>query len=219
VLLYYKNSHLIQAFENSGSKFRNYKHCFSVILLGICDARYRFLAVDIGTPGRQSDSGIFKASTMGRRLENGEMQVPKPAEIFNGGPVLPYFIVGDEAFPLSSYLMRPYPGRGSGNLTYSQEIFNYRLSRARRIIENAFGILSARWRIYRRPINASEKTVSLIMKATVCLHNFILTKEGGRTHRFGKKYCSPHLLDEERNGQVIKGKRHLYESRGWCFIL
>jgi hypothetical protein len=203
----YKKSHLFQASES--------KHSSSVIFMGICDAHYRFLAVDIGIPGRQSDSGVFKASTMGRRLENGEMQVPKPAEIFNDGPVLPYYIVGDEAFPLSSYLMTPYPGSGSENLTYSQEIFNYRLGRARRIIDNAFGILSARWRIYRRPIIASEKTVSLIMKATVCLHNFILTKESGE----GKKYCSPHLLDKERNGQVIKGKRHLYESRGWCFIL
>ena len=51
------------------------------------------------------------------------------------GP-MPYVIVGDEAFPLQNHLMRPYPGRGCPE---DQQVFNYRLSRARRIVENAFG--------------------------------------------------------------------------------
>lgn len=48
---------------------------------------------------------------------------------------MPFTIVGDAAFPLKTYLMRPYPGL---DLTRQQRIFNYRLSRARKVVENAF---------------------------------------------------------------------------------
>ena len=82
---------------------------------------------------------------------------------------MPYVIVGDEAFPLKRYMMRPYPGRG---LSESERIFNYRLSRARRCSENAFGILSSRWRIFHRTMDQAPETVDELIKATVVLHNF-----------------------------------------------
>lgn len=71
----------------------------------------------------------------------------------------PYCIVGDAAFPLKTYLMRPYPCRC---LPGDKAIFTYRLSRARRTIENAFGLLSAKWRIFRRPIvGAPKKAINM----------------------------------------------------------
>ncbi len=66
-------------------------------------------------------------------------------------------------------VLRPYPGR---NLSQPQRIFNYRLSPARRVVENAFGILAAHWRIYHRVIGVSPANVNAIVKATVALHNF-----------------------------------------------
>ena len=66
--------------------------------------------------------------------------------------------------------MKPYSGRG---LSQEEEIFNYRLSRCRRTIENTFGILSARWRIFRRPIKAKPENVDHIVKACICLHNYL----------------------------------------------
>ncbi|KAL0148841.1 hypothetical protein M9458_055850 [Cirrhinus mrigala] len=61
-------------------------------------------------------------------------------------------VMADEAFPLRRDLMRPFPGH---KLSSRQRIFNYRLSRARLIVENAFGILTAQWRMYRGVIEIS----------------------------------------------------------------
>ena len=66
--------------------------------MAICDYRYRFIAVDVGAQGRQSDGGVFKNSKMGQQFFNGTMNVPDPDEIFPGGPVLPFGLLGDEAF-------------------------------------------------------------------------------------------------------------------------
>ena len=84
--------------------------------------------------------------------------------------LIPYIFVGDEAFALKTWRQRPYPGK---NLLEANKIFNYRLSRARGIIENSFGIHVARWRIYHRPIQTSVETAENIVKATVCLHNYL----------------------------------------------
>ncbi|CAB4007448.1 Hypothetical predicted protein [Paramuricea clavata] len=82
----------------------------------------------------------------------------------------PYVLVGDDIFPLKEWLMKPYLGK---NLTEPERVFNYRLSRARRTIENAFGIPAAKWRIFRRPIRGSVNLVENITRATVCLHNYL----------------------------------------------
>jgi len=92
-------------------------------LLGLCDAKYRFIAVDIGAQGRQSDGGIFRHSNIGKLLLNGGLNLPLPTHLEDGGEDVPYFIVGDSAFPLSTNLMRPFPGNF---LPQHKRIFNYR---------------------------------------------------------------------------------------------
>jgi hypothetical protein len=78
-------------------------------------------------------------------------------------------------------------------------IFNYRLSRARRVIENAFGILVSRWRIFRRPIIGKNTTVNNIIKASTCLHNWVQTHDC-------KQKPSNYVDHEDRNtGEIIPG--------------
>lgn len=97
--------------------------------------------------------------------------------------------------------MRPYPG---SFLTNDKLIFNYRLSRARRTIENAFGILAARWRILLTTINLRPQNVSHIVLATVCLHNFIKTQE---TSRPLVQYCPLNFADTvSANGEISNGQ-------------
>ena len=129
----------MQAPANSGSAFYNHKGSFSIVLLAIVDAEYRFIAVDIGQYGSSSDGGVFNHSAIGQALHKNKLHLPNSTQIAHApehGP-LPYFLVGDEAFPLETYLLRPFPGRGLPN---DRRIFNYRLSRARRVVEQAFGI-------------------------------------------------------------------------------
>lgn len=96
-----------QAPANSGSAFWNYKECFSVILLAVADANAMFTMVDIGSEGRNSDAGILVRSEMGQGLESNTLNIPSPTPIEPNGPALPFVLVGDEAFGLSSYMMRP----------------------------------------------------------------------------------------------------------------
>ena len=142
----------IQCPKQGGTLFHNYKEFFSFVLLAICDARYSFTLLDVGHYGRNNDAGVLANSRFGKKkIEAGEMNTPPPRhpEGCSFDP-LPYYIVRDELFPLKTWLIRPYPGQ----LSEEERILHYRLSRAKRVIENTFGILAARWRIYHSPIIA-----------------------------------------------------------------
>ena len=161
----------IQCPNLTGTLFHNYKGFFSVVLLAICDADYCFTLYDIGSYGSNNDSGVLANSNMGKMLENNRLKVPLPEKLDECKfEPLPYFLVGDEIFPLKSWLIRPYPGK---NLTEEQRVYNYRHSRCRRVIENAFGILVARWRIFLTPIRATVENVEKYVLACLCLHNYL----------------------------------------------
>ncbi|XP_073445374.1 uncharacterized protein [Dendrobates tinctorius] len=155
---------------NSGSQFYNYKQYFSVVLLALVDSNYRFIIVDIGAYGRTGDSRVFNSSIMGRRLRNNQLDLPPPRQLPGSNQeAVPYVLVGDEAFQLTRHVMRPYPSR---NLDHCRRIFNLRLSRARRLVECAFSILCAKWRVLQTVIQLSEANVNEVIKACVVLHNF-----------------------------------------------
>ena len=100
----------IQAPKNSGSEYYNYKNYFSVVLFAICDANYKFTYVDIGGYGSDSDSGIYSSSHIGAALNEGMIDLPQPEPLPNlreSAFKYSFQFVGDEAFPLKSYLARP----------------------------------------------------------------------------------------------------------------
>jgi hypothetical protein len=164
----------LKAPPNSGSQFYNYKGFYSIVLMALADARYKFIYVDIGSYGRNSDGGIFSHSSLGIELPNNTFNLPKE-DLLPGGETygpMPYVIVADEAFPLTGHIMRPYPGWKNG-LPNNKAIYNYRLSRARRVVENTFGILSSRWRVLNNSITLSVDHAISVVKATTVLHNYL----------------------------------------------
>ena len=160
---------------NSASTFHNYKGHFSTVLMALVDANYWFVYVDIGEYGSNSDGNVFKYSKFGMKYMEGKLNTPPPKQLPNlpnEGPI-PHVIVGDEAFPLRYDLMKPYPRGKEASLPREQAIFNFRLSRARMVVENTFGILAQQWRIFDRRIPLEPRNVDFVMQAAVCLHNIL----------------------------------------------
>ncbi|KZS03631.1 Uncharacterized protein APZ42_033612 [Daphnia magna] len=104
----------IQCPANSGSDYYNFKQFFSIVLMAVCDAK---------------------------RWVDGSMGLPGPTKLPFSNKVTPHFFVGDDAFPLKTFMMKPCPGRTTGLMNIQERVFNYRLSSLRRVVENEFGIL------------------------------------------------------------------------------
>ena len=159
---------------NSGSEYYNYKNFFSIILFAMVSSDYKFLWVDVSGMGASSDAHIYNLSELRDGLENNNIRGwPAPRPLPNDNQDVPFFLVGDDAFALRTYLMKPY---GHRNLSRKERIFNYRLSRARRVVENAFGILANRFQILLSTMGHHVATVRLITTACVLLHNLMRTR-------------------------------------------
>lgn len=165
--------------------------------------------MDVGAYGSNSDGGIFANSNLGKSLDAGTLHVPPPAPLPDAPELgsLPYTVVADDAFPLKTYVMKPYPGR---HLSEERLIFNFRLSSARRMVENAFGILTQRWRVYQRRMQLAPDTVDKVSghKVRYCFNvrdptsnpdpHLIFATSGDQSH------MCPVQLPPER------------DSRGWA---
>ena len=160
----------------SGREYFNYKGYFFLVLLALVDADYKFLWVNVGASGSLSDAQIFNRSKLKRRIENGTLGLPPPEPLGPGGPDLQYFLLGDDAFALMPWLVKPYSRR---QLTREERIANYRISRGHRVVESAFGILASRFRVLLTTIVQRPKLVRDIVLTCVVLHNMLRSHQGG----------------------------------------
>ncbi|XP_073485058.1 LOW QUALITY PROTEIN: uncharacterized protein [Aquarana catesbeiana] len=168
---------------NSGSFFYNYKGYFSIVLMAIVNAKYEFIFVDIGKNGRNSDGGIIEKTSFFHHLKNGLLHLPSQEDTVEG---LNSSFVADDAFALSEHILKPFALK---NLTPEQKIFNYRLSRARRVVENAFGIMANHFRIFHTAINVAPPKNDTIVHSCCVLHNFL--------RRTSSNYMPQSQLDRE----------------------
>ena len=179
----------------SGSLSYNYKGFYSFVLMALVDSGYKFIYINIGQPGSSSDGGIFNNSSLCSAITNGTAGLPNPEPLPNDDHPLGYHIIGDDAFALRPWLMKPFACKKLGK---KMQIFNYRLSRARRVVENAFGIMAARFRCLLSPLQMDEKRAQYIILGCCILHNMLCERnEPG--------YLS-HLEHEDHNaGNIIPG--------------
>ncbi|XP_066462392.1 uncharacterized protein [Eleutherodactylus coqui] len=160
----------------SGSRYHRSKQYLSVVLSALADSNYQFVMVDIGTHSNMADARVSMASRMGQLLQSQQHFFPPPRKLpRSAGPPAPFVVVADEGFKLSQHLLRPFPRRG---LKKKRRVFNYRLTRARRFVECAFGMLVAKWRVVQGTLQLDREKVPAIIQACVVLHNFSRLHDG-----------------------------------------
>ncbi|GFN93929.1 transposase [Plakobranchus ocellatus] len=142
--------------------------------MAIAGADCKFIVIDVGAYGSNSDGGIIQDSAFYKLLNSNNLNIPEPTFIPGTNTTVPFVFVADEAFPLSPNMMRPFPRR---EVTDEKRIFNYRLSMARRQVECAFGILSSMWRILLGTIEVHDTFACHIVKAVCALYNVILNND------------------------------------------
>ena len=127
--------------------FFKYEKAFSIVLLAVCEAQYNFTLVNIGDSSLNSDGWVLTSCNIGYATECNCLNIPKSKKTGSFEQFFPYVFVGDEAFRISEYMIKPCPPRGSD---FDGDNFNSRLWRAGYVIENIFGIVAARLRMLRR---------------------------------------------------------------------
>lgn len=166
--------------------------------MGVADANYRFSYIDVGAYGSEGDASVFFKSDFGCSIIHDTIDLPEDTEIFS--KKLPFVFVADDAFPLTDRIMKPYTPPRNGTLTEQEKIFNYRLSRARRVVENAFGILSAKFICLSRTLFCSPERAQKIVAACCILHNYFLNNSR-------QSYCPSNFCDRyDENGILIEGE-------------
>lgn len=106
--------------------------------MALVDASYKVIWVEAN--GACSDAQIFNNSKLKEKIEDGTLDIPQPENLLGDDRPMPYFLIGDEAFALRTTMMKPY---SSYNMDHDQRVYNYRCSRARRVVENAFSVLAS----------------------------------------------------------------------------
>ena len=161
-------SHIpVSAPSGQHTDFYNRKGWYSIIIQAVVDHRYLFRDVYIGWPGSVHDSRVFAHSSLYKKAMEGKILNGESVTV-QSQDITPY-LIGDSAYPLLPWLMKPFPHNTA--LTPAQRNFNYRISRARIVVENAFGRLKARWRRLRKQNEMRVTNVPAVVLSCCILHN------------------------------------------------
>ena len=125
----------IMAPKENQIDYVNRKGYHSVVMQAVVDCNYLFRDTVIGWPGSLHDARILSNSKLYKK-ENDKRLSPDTREHI-GGHEVPIIILGDPAYPLLPWLLKPY--LENINTPQSQGVFNYRLSRVRMTVEKDFG--------------------------------------------------------------------------------
>ncbi|XP_034053623.1 protein ANTAGONIST OF LIKE HETEROCHROMATIN PROTEIN 1-like [Gymnodraco acuticeps] len=202
--------HILAPQENHCDYF-NCKGWHSIILQGVVDGKGLFWKVFAGMPGSLHDAQVLRLSTLWELASRGNYFPACTRNI--GGVNAGYYILGDSAYPLQNWLLKPFPD--TGRLTAEQQIYNRNICRARVVVENAFGRLKGRWRCLVKINDSDVKLVKSMVLTCCALHN--LCESRGDAYDDGWDAPAPAAAEpgvaqgaEEEGGDIREGlMRHL----------
>ncbi|CAM5109571.1 unnamed protein product [Natator depressus] len=160
----------ILAPEHRGGQYINRKGSFSMVLQALVDHKGRFTDISVGWPGKVHDARIFRNSGLFEQLQEGTYFPDQ--KITFGDVEMPIVILGDPAYPLMPWLMKPY----IGTLDSSKEQFNCRLNKCRMVVECAFGRLKACWCSLLTRLDLSTTNIPIVIATCCVLHNICESK-------------------------------------------
>jgi hypothetical protein len=148
--------------EDARNYFSGHYQRFGLNVQALCDAHLRFIYLSVCGPGGMNDvHAIDKCTELNRFIK------AMPTK---------YFLLGDNAYGLSEEILIPFSG--SQKKVAENDAYNYYLSQLRIRIEQAFGLLTTKWRIFRSNLNADLSMASDIINAASRLHNFVIEEDG-----------------------------------------
>ena len=162
----------INAPPDNHEDYFNRKQHYSVNLQEIVDSNLKFIHVTVGYPGSIHDARVLRLSGLYKLAEN-EQILSGPTCNINGTEIRP-LLAGDSAYPLTNWLVKPYPDRG--RLTPEQGKFNVKFSALRSVVERALGTLKARWRIALKKVEQKTSTLKKTVIAVCVLHNICIER-------------------------------------------
>ncbi|XP_068242362.1 putative nuclease HARBI1 [Palaemon carinicauda] len=189
---------------DAGSCYYNYKGFHSIVLMAEADATYKFLYVDVEAEGGVSDGGTWSNCSLHDVVEENRAGVPQTEPLPNDDQPVPYHVVGDDAFALRTWMMKPFSSRSH---VLRERIYSYRLSRSRRVVENAFEILCQKFRCFLTTMHQHPDTINLITMCTCVLHNLILIRYPHAISKVDRKDPDTHDLNPVgwRTDQHLQG--------------
>ena len=140
-------------------------HGYTLNCQAVVDSRKVFLDLFLGMPGSTNDSRMLRRSSLYQLAMRGELFPPSL-----GREGFPPYLLGDSGYPNLPWLVTPHRGN---NLTMLEALYNMKLRRGRRVVENAFGILKMTWR---ELLGKSELNVVYmpdVITACAILHNIL----------------------------------------------
>ena len=140
-----------------------------MIVQGVVNGTGKFIDAVAGFPGSAHDARVLRNSNIYQEAENGNI-LQAPLVNIDGNDIGPY-LVGDSAYPLAPWLIKPFP---EGTNDPDEKTFNKELSRARVVVERAFGILKGRWRVLQKRLDSSLNFAIKTTIACIVLHNFCI---------------------------------------------
>ena len=190
---------LILAPHGSATEYYNKKGQHSIVLQALVDHDYFFMNTYIGCPGSVHDARVLSNSEVFAKGESGTLAPSSVKQIC--GVHVPVVILGDPAYPLLTWLMKPYTGTG---LSQEQRRFNYRLSRARIVVECAFGRLKGRWRSLLKRSDVRVDFMSTVVTSCCILHNVCEVHKDG----FDEEWLDEVVISESINATGANPAQH-----------